>query len=144
MDLRTSNILTCPTCRSYFSPDVKQLIKNFTILDYLYSEKHVAQAQEESKQEQEQQPTEKYCLKHPNKRTKYFCETDQVNICSKCIVMDHKGHVISDKGETKQVQVFQKRAQILKKKIDASRGETDIFSDELAEIEDQLQVSGPV
>ena len=58
--------------------------------------------------------------------------------------MDHKGHVISDKGETKQVQVFQKRAQILKKKIDASRGETDIFSDELAEIEDQLQVSGPV
>lgn len=51
MDLRTSNILTCPTCRSYFSPDVKQLIKNFTILDYLYSEKHVAQAQEENKQE---------------------------------------------------------------------------------------------
>lgn len=35
--------------------------------------------------------------------------------------------------------MFQKRAQILKKKIDASRGETDIFSDELAEIEDQLQ-----
>lgn len=32
MDLRTSNILTCPTCRKYFSPDVKQLIKNFTIL----------------------------------------------------------------------------------------------------------------
>lgn len=23
MDLRTSNILTCPTCRTYFSPDVK-------------------------------------------------------------------------------------------------------------------------
>jgi uncharacterized protein YbaR (Trm112 family) len=32
MDLRTSNILTCPTCRKYFSADVKQLIKNFTIL----------------------------------------------------------------------------------------------------------------
>ena len=39
MDLRTSNILTCPTCRTYFSPDVKQLIKNFTILDCLNSEK---------------------------------------------------------------------------------------------------------
>ena len=39
LDLRTSNILTCPTCRTYFSPDVKQLIKNFTILDCLYSEK---------------------------------------------------------------------------------------------------------
>ena len=47
MDLRTSNILTCPTCRSYFSPDVKQLIKNFTILDYLYSERHVSAQQEE-------------------------------------------------------------------------------------------------
>ena len=23
MDLRTSNILTCPTCRKYFAPDVK-------------------------------------------------------------------------------------------------------------------------
>ena len=32
MDLRTSNILTCPTCRKVFSPEVKQLIKNFTIL----------------------------------------------------------------------------------------------------------------
>lgn len=39
MDLRTSNILTCPTCRKYFTPDVKQLIKNFTILDYIYQHK---------------------------------------------------------------------------------------------------------
>ena len=103
MDLRPSNILTCPTCRSYFSPDVKQLIKNFTILDYLYSEKVVAQQNEEIKMEHEQMPTEKYCLKHPNKKTKYFCETDQVAVCSKCIVSDHKGHNISDKGETKMV-----------------------------------------
>ena len=141
MDLRTSNILTCPTCRSYFSPDVKQLIKNFTILDYLYSEKVVSAQQEEQKMEAEQQPTEKYCLKHPNKRTKFFCENDQINICSKCIVFDHKGHNISDMGESRLVQVFQRRAQILKKKIDASREETGIFAEELAEIEDQLQVS---
>ena len=33
MDLRTSNMLACPTCRSWFSPDVNQLIKNFTILE---------------------------------------------------------------------------------------------------------------
>ena len=32
MDLRTSNILTCPTCRKFFSPEVKSLIRNFTIL----------------------------------------------------------------------------------------------------------------
>lgn len=60
-------------------------------------------------------------------------------ICSKCIVLEHKGHSISDMGESKQVQVFQRRAQILKKKIDASREETGIFAEELAEIEDQLQ-----
>ena len=50
--------------------------------------------------------------------------------------MDHKGHSISDKAENKQVHAFQRRAQILKKKIDASRGETEIFAEELAEIED--------
>ena len=44
-------------------------------------------------------------------------------------------------GESRLVQVFQRRAQILKKKIDASREETGIFAEELAEIEDQLQVS---
>lgn len=32
MDLRTSNILTCPTCRKFFSPEVKSLIRNFTLL----------------------------------------------------------------------------------------------------------------
>jgi len=40
--------------------------------------------------------------------------------------------------ESQQVQMFQRRAQILKKKIDASSGETEIFADELNEIEDQL------
>ena len=108
MDLRTSNILTCPTCRNYFSPDVKQLIKNFTILDYLYSEKHVTQQEEEKKNEE--LPTEKFCPKHPNKKTKYFCENDHINICSKCIVQDHKGHRICDKGEPQNVQIFQRRA----------------------------------
>ena len=40
MDLRTSNILTCPTCRKYFSPDVKLLITNYTILGKIYSSSH--------------------------------------------------------------------------------------------------------
>ena len=51
MDLRTSNILTCPTCRKFFSPEVKSLIRNFTLLgkyyenlkyiflDYIYNKK---------------------------------------------------------------------------------------------------------
>lgn len=40
---------------------------------------------------------EKYCLKHPQKKIKYFCENDQMLVCSKCIVSDHKGHRITDK-----------------------------------------------
>lgn len=82
LDLRTSNILTCPTCRTYFSPDVKQLIKNFTILDALYSEKaQVLMAQlekngsEETKDELLAAQSE-FCAKHPQKKTKYFCEMD--------------------------------------------------------------------
>ena len=56
--------------------------------------------------ENDANPTEKYCPKHPNKKTKFWCENDQVNICSKCLVSDHRGHTISDKTETKQVQFF--------------------------------------
>jgi len=52
MDLRTSNMLACPTCRSCFSPDVNQLIKNFTILEA-----------------KEDVPELKitFCVKHPSK-----------------------------------------------------------------------------
>jgi hypothetical protein len=107
MDLRTSNILTCPTCRKYFAPDVKQLIKNFTILgkhffttcflqDYLYQHKDQVEAAVGS----EETIAEKFCLKHPQKKTKYFCENDQLNVCSRCIVSEHRGHRISDKDES--------------------------------------------
>jgi hypothetical protein len=84
MDLRTSNILTCPTCRKYFAPDVKQLIKNFTILgkkdlkneciiDYMCTHKD---AMDQTVHLEEEKNTDKYCLKHPEKKTKYFCEND--------------------------------------------------------------------
>jgi hypothetical protein len=45
--------------------------------------------------------TEKFCVKHPEKKTKYFCETDQICVCSKCIVTDHKGHRIGDQDGSK-------------------------------------------
>jgi hypothetical protein len=70
-------------------------------------------------------------VRHPQKKCKYFCENDQLLICSKCIINDHKGHRVGDIGEGQNVKVFQKRAQILKKKIDASVGETEIFAEEL-------------
>ena len=47
-------------------------------------------------EEQEESFIDKFCLKHPQKKTKYFCENDMVYICSKCVVGDHKGHRISD------------------------------------------------
>lgn len=75
-------------------------------------------------------------MKHPSKKTKYFCENDQINICSKCIVTDHKGHRIGDKDESQHMQEFIKKTQILMKKIDASTSETLMFQEELQEIEE--------
>jgi len=91
MDLRTSNILTCPTCRKFFPPEVKSLIRNFTILDYIYNKKDDAfggvcpsiQGGGQSVGQQERRNNgeysgegcmDKFCLKHPQKKTKYFCE----------------------------------------------------------------------
>jgi hypothetical protein len=51
-------------------------------------------------------------------------------------VTDHKGHNIGDNIATTAGQVFHRRAMILKKKIDASLGEAQLFSEELSEIED--------
>lgn len=52
---------------------------------------------------------------------------------------EHKGHRVSDMCDNKNIKMFQRRAQILKKKIDTSVGETEVFSEELQEIEEQLQ-----
>ena len=79
---------------------------------------------------------EKYCLKHPQKKTKYYCETDQTYVCSKCIVGDHKGHRVGDKDETSVQAIFAKKTQTLQKKIDASKSETDLFEEELKEIQE--------
>ena len=76
------------------------------LVDYLYQHKD----QMESMISNEDNYSEKYCLKHPQKKTKYFCENDQINVCSKCIVTDHKSHRISDKDESQFQQSFAKKA----------------------------------
>ena len=116
LDLRTSNILTCPTCRKVFSPEVKNLIRNFTILDYIYNKRDADSfggvipsvhgnpaASQDAKQgpEGEESFVDKFCLLHPQKKTKYMCETCQTYICSKCITSEHKGHKISDQVQEK-------------------------------------------
>jgi hypothetical protein len=87
----------------------------------------------------EKDEPEEFCIKHPTKKAKFFCEKDNQNICSKCIVIDHKGHNISDREEEGKQQGFVKKAQILLKKIDASMNETVMFEDELNEISEQLE-----
>lgn len=90
--------------------------------------------------EPEENPMEKFCLKHPQKKTKYFCENDQIYICSKCVVGDHKGHQISDQIVENQHKVdpMIKKKNILQKKIEASITETEIFEEDILEIEEQL------
>ena len=88
--------------------------------------------------ESEENPIEKFCLKHPQKKTKYFCENCQIYICSKCVVGEHKGHRISDHvAETQnKMDPVMKKKQVLVKKVEASLAETEIFEDDVIEIED--------
>lgn len=90
--------------------------------------------------EPEESFTDKFCLRHPQKKTKYFCENDQIYICSKCVVGEHKGHRISDhviEPQNKMDPILKKK-QVLIKKVEASLAETEIFEDDVHEIEDQL------
>ena len=86
LDLRTSNILTCPTCRKFFTPEVKNLIKNFTILDYIYNKKgqegfggvcpslHGVLGEGSNLKPEGESVSDNFCLTHPQKKTKYFCD----------------------------------------------------------------------
>jgi hypothetical protein len=77
----------------------------------MYQHKEAIDAQSNvSHSEETIHASDKYCLKHPQKKTKYFCENDQINVCSKCIVTDHKSHRISDKDETQFIQSFAKKS----------------------------------
>jgi len=97
-------------------------------------------SQARQEQEAEESNLEKFCLAHPQKKTKYFCENDQIYICSKCVVGDHKGHRVSDQTSDGQVKVdpLLKKKNILQKKIEASLNETEMFEEHVLEIEEQL------
>ena len=92
-------------------------------------------------QEAEESFLDKFCLAHPQKKTKYFCENDQIYICSKCVVGDHKGHRVSDNLKESGIKIdpLQKKKNILVKKIEASLKETEMFEDHIEEIEEQLE-----
>jgi len=72
--------------------------------------------------EAEESFTDKFCLRHPQKKTKYFCENDQIYICSKCVVGDHKGHRISDQQaeQKNKMDPIMKKKTVLIKKVEAS------------------------
>ena len=88
--------------------------------------------------EPEENPTEKFCLRHPQKKTKYYCENCQIYVCSKCVVGEHKGHRISDHVAEPQNKMdpVTKKKNILVKKVEASLAETEIFEDDVIEIEE--------
>ena len=90
--------------------------------------------------EAEESFVDKFCLKHPQKKTKYFCENDQLYICSKCVVSEHKGHRISDQLTESHMKIdtHTKKRNALEKKIEASLAETEMFEEDIQEIEEQL------
>jgi hypothetical protein len=58
---------------------------------------------QQQREEEKESQIDKFCLAHPQKKTKYFCENDQIFICSKCVVGDHKGHRINDKSNDRHL-----------------------------------------
>ena len=77
---------------------------------------------------------DKFCLMHPQKKTKYFCDNCQLYICSKCVVGEHKGHQISDhtlEKNVNKVDPMVKKKKTLQKKIEVSLQETEIFEDDV-------------
>ena len=54
---------------------------------------------------------------------------------------NNKSHTIGDQVESQHIQIFHRRAQILRKKTEGSLGENKMFAEELGEIEEQLKVS---
>ena len=84
-------------------------------------------------EEQEESFIDKFCVKHPQKKTKYFCENCSIYICSKCVVGEHKGHQISDHQEEvhHKVDPLVKKKNTLTNKIEASIAETAMFEDDV-------------
>ena len=95
---------------------------------------------QQPREEPEESFVDKFCLRHPQKKTKYFCENDQIYVCSKCVVGEHKGHNISDHMLEPQNKIdpTTKKKITLNKKIEASLQESEIFEDDIIEIEEQL------
>jgi len=92
----------------------------------------------QQEEEREESIIDKFCVKHPQKKTKYFCENCQIYICSKCVVGEHKGHQISDNQIEPHMKVdpIAKKKSTLQNKIEASIGETEMFEEDVQEIEE--------
>ena len=72
--------IECPACRIKLEPSIKpnKLSKNYVAADL--ARKH-----------REIQNKLQFCPNH-NEPYRYFCETDQMNVCPQCII-EHSGHI---------------------------------------------------
>lgn len=80
---RSSN-KKCPFDKTgLFYLDVRDLSKNYSLLDLLETTKqgksNVA-------------PDERLCERHPRKKVKFFCQTHSAFVCSTCLTEEHMGH----------------------------------------------------
>ena len=59
-------------------------------------------------------------------------------ICSKCVVSEHKGHRISDQLAESHFKIdpLTRKRNALEKKIEASIAETEMFEEDIQEIEE--------
>lgn len=72
--------IECPACRMKLDPSIKpnKLSKNYVAADL-------------ARKQREIQNKLQFCPSH-NEPYRYFCETDQTNVCPQCII-EHSGHI---------------------------------------------------
>ena len=73
--------LKCPNDRQPETRPFPKLPKNYIIIDFLKSPEQVTPGRD----------VFEICKEHPTKKTKFYCKTDELKICSRCLLM-HKDH----------------------------------------------------
>ena len=72
----------CPFDNKTFDyVSIDQMGKNFSLLDLIDADKP-----------KELEVDERLCELHPYKKVKFYCEADQVFVCSDCLLDQHLGH----------------------------------------------------
>jgi len=98
--------LQCPHDRKPERRSIAALPRNFIIVEFLEAPEQITPGKDIIEK----------CKAHPTKRTKFYCKTDEIKICSRCLLM-HKDH------ECFEILDYKDELQLKKPKVIVHKGE---------------------